>query len=400
MKKVLFFACALVAGFALTSCDNERLTPTGDTTKLWIAGEDDSDLLGYIDANGKMVIPANYERAYGFSCGWALVREDGETTYIDKNGKSGKVPDADTYYTYFYHNLVSFKEGDLLGKWDTNFKEVIPADYKALGPNTDAGLFWYTEDGTNYGFLNEQGKAVLNADDYEFSYCGSFDDGICVVGIDKKTDDGTERRYGVIDKTGEYTISPQKSGIFNMGEGRVAFFKSSTSKYGIWDKNGEEVISATYDDLDAFSCGLAMVVKNDKYGFIDKNGNEVISPRYHSASGFYDNVAWVMKSSDSRIELIDKNGEQILRLKEEEHPEDMFHNGLCLIYNNDTKEYRYIDKDYNVVYKWEDKSVSAPARKSLREIGLHAIAAMPYAPRFMDRLQGTMLTQEGEVITK
>ena len=89
-------ACALVAGFALTSCDSDRLTPTGDTTKLWIAGEDDSNLLGYINGSGKMVIPANYQTAYNFSCGWALVKEDGEVMYIDANGKPAKnLPEAD-----------------------------------------------------------------------------------------------------------------------------------------------------------------------------------------------------------------------------------------------------------------------------------------------------------------
>lgn len=400
MKKALFMACALVAGFALTSCDSDRLTPTGDTTKLWVAGEDDSNLLGYINGSGKMVIPANYQTAYGFSCGWALVKEDGEYMYIDANGKPAKnMPEADGYYNYFYYNLVTFKIDGLLGKWDTNFKEVVPAEYKSLGMNTDAGLMWFSEDGKELGFLNEQGKQVIEP---QFSFCSSFEDGICVVGVNKTVDSQTERRYGVIDTKGEYLISPQKKELENMGEGRIAFYNSTTKKWGIWDKNGNEILPATYDDISAYSCGLALVEKNSKYGYIDKNGNEVIAPRYAGAMDFVENMAWIQKSSDSRVELIDKNGEQIMRLKEEEYPQGTFHNGLCPIYNEEDQECRYIDKNGNVVYAWESKNgLAAPARRpSLREIGLRAIAGTPEAVRFIDRLHGWGLTQEGEIVNK
>ncbi|MBQ7382858.1 MAG: WG repeat-containing protein [Paludibacteraceae bacterium] len=400
MKKVLFMTCALVAGFALTSCESDQLTPTGDTTKLWVAGEDDSNLLGYINSNGKMVIPADYETVYNFSCGWAMVREDGEIKYIDKNGISAKnLPYADTYYSYFYYNMVTFKIDGLQGKWDNNFKEVIPAKYKSIGINTDAGLMWFTEDGKEYGFINEKGKQVIEP---KFDYCSSFKDGICVVAVDTTTDSGTEIHYGVIDTKGEYLISPQENEIYNMGEGRIAFYNSTTKKWGIWDKNGNEILPATYDDINAISCGLALVEKNSKYGYIDKNGNEVIAPLNAGAMDFVENMAWIQKSSDSRIELIDKNGEQIMRLKEEEYPQGMFHNGLCPIYNEEDQECRYIDKNGNVVYAWESKNgLAAPARRpSLREIGLREIAGTPKAVLYIDRLHGMGLTQEGEIVYK
>jgi hypothetical protein len=400
MKKVLFMACALVAGFALTSCDSDRLTPTGDTTKLWVAGEDDSNLVGFINGSGKMVIPADYETAYNFSCGWALVREDGEVMYIDANGKPAKnLPEADTYYSYFYYNMVTFKIDGLQGKWDNNFKEVIPAEYKSIGINTDAGLMWFTEDGKEYGFINEKGKQVIEP---KFDYCSSFEDGICVVGVNKTVDSQTEMRYGVIDTKGEYLISPQKKEIYNMGEGRIAFYNSTTKKWGIWDKNGNEILPATYDDISAYSCGLALVEKNSKYGYIDKNGNEVIAPRYAGAMDFVENLAWIQKSSDSRVELIDKNGESIMRLKEEEYPQSTFHNGLATIYNSDDKETRYINKNNETIYKWESNSgASAPAyRPSLREIGLREIAGTPKAVLYIDRLHGMGLTQEGEIVNK
>lgn len=386
MKKVLFFTMALVAGFALTSCDRDSLTPEGDTTKLWVAGEDDSDLMGYIDANGKMVIKAEYSKAYTFCCGWAfVVDESGEKMYIDKNGKAAtKVPDTDTYYTSFYYNLITFKEGGLFGKWDNNFKQVIPADYQALGMNSDAGLMWYSEDGKAFGFLAENGTIAINADDAEFAYCSTFSDGLCVVGETKTTDSGTEKRYGIIDEKGNYTLDPQKKQLFNMNEGRVAFYNDTKKKYGIWDKKGEEIMAATYDDMSALSCGLALVEKDNKYGFVDKNGNEVIAPKYYSAADFTDNVAWVLKSSEARWELIDKSGEQVIKLKDVESPQGLFHNGLALIYNSDANEYRYINKKGEVIYKWEPKSSSSVPAKTMREISLETIKASENGAIFID----------------
>jgi hypothetical protein len=75
---------------------------------------------------------------------------------------------------------------------------------------------------------------------------------------------------------------------------------------------------------------------------------------------------------------------------------------LCPIYNKEDQECRYIDKNGNEVYAWESKNgLAAPARRpSLREIGLRAIASTPDAVRFIDRLHGWGLTQEGEIVNK
>lgn len=43
--------------------------PTHDTTKLWPAYDNATDKWGYINAKGKMVIPAQFDESNGFSCG-------------------------------------------------------------------------------------------------------------------------------------------------------------------------------------------------------------------------------------------------------------------------------------------------------------------------------------------
>ena len=115
------------------------------------------------------------------------------------------MPDTDTYYTSFYYNLITFKEGGLFGKWDNNFKQVIPADYKALGVNSDAGLMWYSEDGKAYGFLAENGTIAINADDAEFTYCSTFSDGLWNFNMTNRSSDSTENR--ISNRTNTYNRS-------------------------------------------------------------------------------------------------------------------------------------------------------------------------------------------------
>ena len=77
----------LLLMMAFCSCENQLgQTPETDTTLLWRAS-DSTGLFGYINEKGKMVIPAQFNRAYGFSCGKAKVRLDNSRyAYIDKQG--------------------------------------------------------------------------------------------------------------------------------------------------------------------------------------------------------------------------------------------------------------------------------------------------------------------------
>jgi len=191
---------------------------------------------------------------------------------------------------------------------------------------------------------------------------------MAVVTEKKVKNDEASYKYGIINKKGDYLIEPQKNGLFSMGENRFGMFKSN-GKYVLCDKNLEE-LSGSYDKMEPFSCGMARVYKIDKgYGFIDKNGQEIVSCKYKKAMDYADDVVVVKKDADSKWEVLDKNGESILKLKEGDDPSG-FHNGLAMIgnYDSDTKEsnYRYINKSGEVIYKWtpgddEDDDDEAPS---------------------------------------
>ena len=391
MKKI-FYVLVLVGAVVFSGCNNDVQTPSGDNTKLWPAGEDGSDLLGFIDSKGKMVISAKYSDAYSFCCGWACVREDGEAKYIDKNGKKGKFPSVDTYYNYFYYNRVSFKDDKLMGKFDNECNKVVKAKYDFLGTTADNGYCFFCEEGESvYGYLDRDGKEVIKD---QFDYAATFNKGICVVGEKKNN----ERRYGLINSKGEYILDPSTKILSNLGEGRVASYSPTSGKCIMIDKNGEEY-GESYEDIDPFSCGLALVEKNDKCGFINTKGDEVIELSFAIASDFSDNVAWVKTKADadSRFALIDKKGNELFTLNRNESPAGLYHNGLCLIYNTDKDKYLYIDKAGEEVYSWKFKTAGLAPSRNLREISIRSMAETENAVLFMERQHGLRLTPKGEV---
>ena len=374
MRKLTFFLAALLGLVLLTGCDDSHGTPETSNDKRLYAGEDGSLLYGYIDENGKMAISANYVSAFQFSCGWAGVFEDDEFQFIDKDGKS-VIPDPFPCDIFFYFNRIRFKEDGMYGMYDENWKVVIPAEYKELGYGTEDGLIAFSEDGKEYGYLDKDGKVVIPE---QFADAYSFAGGIAVV-IDENG------HYGVIDKKGNFLIDFQKKSLYNLGEGRVGFENASTGKYGVWDKNGNELVSAKYDDIQPFTCGMARVTKNDKWGYINTKGEEVIPCRYPIAYEFYDDVADVY-DEHNRCSIINKKGETLFKLKETDFLIFSFINGLGLVHNELTNQYRYINKKNEIIYKWEEPvSEEMPEKRlSPEERRMQFMLSTEYGPLFRD----------------
>ena len=392
MKKI-FYVLVLVGAAVFYGCSGNGLTPEMDATKLWPAGEDGSEKSwGYINAKGDMVIRAKYDEANSFSCGWASVKEDGDVKYIDKGGNKGKVPSVDGYYKYFYYNRIEFRDDTLYGKFDTKFEKIVKAKYAQLGRTGDNGFCFFREEGeTRLGYLDRNGNEVISD---EYDYAATFAKGIAVVG-EKKND---EMRYGIINPKGDYTLDPSTKVLTNLGEGRVESRNPSNGKCIMIDKNGNEY-GDSYDNINPFSCALAMVVKNNKYGYIDIRGNEIIGLSFADATDFSDNVAWVREKAepDARYILIDMKGNEIFTLNKSDRPASLYHNGLCLIYNAEKSKYTYINKKADEIYSWKFKTPSPAPARTLREMSMISMAQTENGILFMERMHGLRLNDKCEI---
>ena len=214
--------------------------------KMWEWAQDFSDGMasvfdgrgwGFINTEGELVIPCEYESAAeqnpgGFSEGLAavvIVPERELFGYIDKTGKQ------------VFPNLYFA---------DTEFSE---------------GLAWvWDRESQRYGYIDKTGKLVIKL---EQNWNGdSFSEGLALVRMGGN-------KLGFIDKTGKLVIDlgEEYDEAFPFQEGRARVRKDRS--YGFIDTEGKLVIPCEYASCyENFSEGLVPAKKGEKWGYIARDG--------------------------------------------------------------------------------------------------------------------------------
>lgn len=350
-KTLLMLAVALTSAFA-TSCskddDNGGTTPVTDKTQLWPAGNADGKY-GYINGNGEMVIPAQYDDADYFSCGYAVVEIGSKKYLINTEGKI-QTADYDSYKD-FYNNYSRVRKNNLYGFINKDLQVAVTPIYYSLGDVADNGLAYFklsSSSDSKYGYINTEGKTVIEP---QFEGAGSFVNGVAVIYNGSK--------YGAINRDGKFVINPTYDNLEPAYNNRIIFSvkdeKEYTYTYGLLDLDGKVIASAIYKSIraDKYQSGLFLVMDSQgKYGYIDANGNTKIACKYYSASRFQNGYATVKLESDSPEMVIDTNGNVVKTFAKNESVEE-FHNGLILIENSTDRLISWVTMDGKTVYSWK-----------------------------------------------
>ena len=293
-----------------------------------------NDKWGFVDKNGKEVIPCKYDDAWDLSEGLAQVKKNGKWGFIDKNGKE-VIPCKYDYAYAFYEGLAAVIMNGKYVFIDKNGKEVIPCKYDYAGGFSEGLAKVKMND--KRGFIDKNGNEVIPC---RYDDAGDFSEGLAKVEMNGKWGFlKKNRKWGFIDKNGNEVIPCKYDIARDFSEG-LAIVKMN-GKWGFIDKYGNEVIPCKYDDAGGFSEGLAPVKKNDKWGFIDKYGNEVIPCEYGSAYTFSEGLAQV-KMND-KYGFIDKYGNEVIPCEYDLAFTFTFSKGLALVEKNDCSF--YIDKN-------------------------------------------------------
>ena len=322
-------------------------TPEGDLTKLYPAMDASGEAWGYINASGTFVIAPIFDDVTNFSCGAALVEMDDEIKFIDKNGSFLPAPSFDMAEPFYYNYSTIYMDG-YRGLMNNKFEMTIHPYFAFLGTMGDNGLVVAKLDGSStYGYVNAKGENKIPA---MYDRAEGFKDGVAVVKLGSK--------YGAIDKSGRMTIQPiYEYGLWNMGEGLLEHCDKN-GKYGILDKNGNQVAAAMYYGLSDVSDGLIVFVnKKEKMGYLDTKGSEVLGALYYQAWPFYEGQAWVKQSDDkdARWMSIDKTGQVMFYLGKDEAPRNGFHNGLALVQTENGC--KYVNTSGALVYSWSYEEI-------------------------------------------
>lgn len=201
---------------------------------------------GFVNKEGKEVIPCKYDGAAMFCEGMTSVCED---HLLPEEEQTDEI---DYYSTYGYI--------------DKNGREVTPCKYDDAN-SFHEGLALVKLDG-KFGFIDKTGCEVIPLQ-YDSAY--DFHDGLACV--------RKQSFYGFIDKSGLEVLNLAEYGIVvadSFSEGLAVALSEPGGKRGYIDKTGKFVIPCKYDEASAFHDGCALIHdSNDRYYFIDKNGREI-----------------------------------------------------------------------------------------------------------------------------
>jgi len=218
---------------------------------------------GFIDATGKLVIAATFQKAYPFSDGLAAVQVGRRWGFIDSKGRMVIEPRF-VMVDFFSDGLAGFRNKKFTDPW---------------------------------GYIDKTGKVVIKA---QFDTAERFRSGIARVGFEtleskiltKIADVGIECDYQFIDRSGKFVPEPPLTHYATGAKGELIPFNKK-GRLGYIDAKGKVVIEPQFEGGTSFSEGLACVRVKGLFGYIDKTGKFAIPPRFKYPNDFSKGLAGV-----------------------------------------------------------------------------------------------------------
>ena len=265
---------------------------------------------GFIDLEGNIVVPFDYEYCGTFSEGLADVRKNGLIGFVNKNGKLVIPCKYENLYNGcgFREWLVGVSvDGGLPGilddEWgyiDQNGNIIIPFQTGLTGAPFSSGLSMrYRTDKNGFLIIHEtacEGAFIYKngeqaTDFFETQNIEGFRKGYCTI----KDKNGWE---GLVNTQGVFTIACKYSFIANGFDDKYVLI-GINNKNGFADKATGQIVIPPIYEIDysgwSFNEGLIPVKKDGKYGYINEHNQIVIPFSYDKAFAFSEGFAVVQR---------------------------------------------------------------------------------------------------------
>jgi hypothetical protein len=249
---------------------------------------------GFIDAAGE---GTEWNESVFFSEGLCGVKKAGKWGYINTNGIL-VIPNQFDYARPFIEGLANVQLGNQIGFINKTGQYEINPQFDQAGDFHEGLAAVHTDSG--WGFINKAGTYAINPRFQSVDVRGFSDGlvGVCLAG-----------KCGYIDHNGTFAIRPQFDGAGTFSEGMASV--GINGKWGYINIAGKVVINPQFDWATMFSNGLAAVGVSGRAATINKQGRYVVNPGQYQ---FKDIEADLMpvKSSDGEG-LMTRDGKWVIK---------------------------------------------------------------------------------------
>ncbi len=262
---------------------------------------------GYVNSQGEMVIPFQFDEAEPFADdGLARVKKHDQWGYINSQGEVVIPIQFDGAWSFADNGLAVVRKHDQWGYINRQGKVVIPLQFEEADAFAANGLAAVERDG-KWGYINSRGKVVIP---FQFEWVHMF----AANGLAAVKRDG---QWGYINSRGKVVIPLQFEWAYNFTESGLAAVRKD-DKMGYVNNQGEVVIPYQFYLASGFSAnGLAVVThgEHDQWGYINRQGKVVIPLQFESAYSFSVNgLAKVLNEYFDSIfdSIIDESGKKLI----------------------------------------------------------------------------------------
>lgn len=345
-------------------------------------------LWGFIDVNGRFVIPPVYQDAWPHDAdsGLARIQKDGLWGWVDRSGSETVKP---TWYEArdFSDGRAAVRKEEN-GQWgfvDVNGRLVIPLEFSRASDfsegHAEVERDWITMlvdiDGQKVLGLADIYKDVT-VDDWQgltrrWEQRNNYTDGVAVA---MTREDGGEK-WGAVDEKGRIIIPFVHQFMFSSVEGLIAANRNGA--WGYYRPDGTVAINFTneWDWATPFEENLAEVSKRGGlWGYINKEGTFAIPPEFDEAHPFQKETRVALTKKNGKWGLIDSKGEDVGE-RRHWHRLDPFFSGRARVQEVKDGLYGYVDRSGRVAIPVEYQDASpfdndgfARARKDGRDVVL------------------------------
>ena len=299
---------------------------------------------GFIDKTGAVVIQPRFEGSLGFRDGLAPVVLAGKWGFIDKAG-----------------HLVIENQFEWVGEFSEGLAVVQRATVTATQnvPHLPVGQTIVE----TFTFSSNHSDSEPQANDGEFllidksgrTFVNVTEKGLEIDIDEAKFSEGLVGVYsphleawGYVNKDFEFVIEPKFRAVapFSEGLAKVAVLEDGEEKVAFIDHSGSFTVPPSFNtdfnfrrNASNFSEGLAALSEGlrpsrtagETFVYIDKTGRIVLETQFFYASAFHEGLALVYDDNSNRWGFIDRTGKVVIPLKYEAAND--FSEGLALVVN-------------------------------------------------------------------